>query len=219
MQRQSQKQKLKEKPIQLKMLLIIACIVTIIINWGYGNSYYIYLVAGIFVGLFTYINFVDRKPYRFCRMESVVLICVIISLAMSLTSFINGNDEAIKSMILLNVSLLFPYAISFFNINFDDEKKQLKQYCVFAVILSLFLFLTPENWNSNGLAILLFSILSYGFILFKLSKKAKDRLFTFAGALITIVMMLTTGSRNAGLNILVFFALSCFLLSRNRNHS
>ncbi len=201
------KQKFREKPLQLKWILLITSILSIVINWSYGNSYYAYLFTGVGVGIFSYITFLNRKPLKFNRLESAVLTCVIISIITSAISFINGNNEAIKSMILINVSLIFPLTVSLLNIDFCNEEKQLKFFCLIMLIIAFVMALNPSGWNSNSLGTILFSCLSFCFVIFKLNDSVNSKILSIIFFAITTYLVLTTGSRNAALVLL-----SCFVL-------
>lgn len=186
-----------KKGISLQNLVFLTYLLSVICSWSYGNSYILYVLLSVGFAIFAYGKFLVKVVHGCSKIEFMVLILFFITL---LTSLINSG---LKSMIMVNISLLIPFAFSYLNINYSNLKRQIIFAALADFLIVLLLFVDKQGWNSNSLAFMVFCGISIGFIWFKMESGIKSKVCAAVYLIVTSVILLSTGSRNAGIVIAI----------------
>ena len=160
--------KIKEG-ITLQNLIILSYILSILCSWGYGNSYVLYALLSIGLAMFAYGTFVIKVMRKCSKMEFVIILLLLTTLFTSL--FNNG----IKSMIMVNISLILPFAISYLEINYTSVNRQIIFASLTNFIFVIIMIADKAHWNSNSLAFMIFNGISVGFVWFKVASSVVSR--------------------------------------------
>ncbi|RZT02072.1 hypothetical protein [Cuneatibacter caecimuris] len=178
-------------------LLIWGTLLSFGITWSYSSNYYIYVFISLIATVFSFGIF-------FRRFSEIEINCRRICTLLLIISFVTGVIFRfnLKSMIMINTSLLFPFAFSTLNVDVTDIKKG----SIAASLLSLVIVFTQIQTgflgkiNSNTFSFLAFMGLSISFIWFEISEiKILPTLFLT----VSFFMLLQTGSRNAAIVIVI----------------
>ncbi len=189
------------KTLTLSKVLGIAFLLSSVITYAYARSITsVYIALSLIIIIFAYFNYIKNyyKIDERCRL--LVLLLLFVSLVNGL---INSN---IKSSIMLNASLLLPFAISTLSIQYKRIKNGFVVTCVL-VLLFVVLQVNTNMFgeiNSNTFSFLAYMGISIAFIWFKL---AKSKIYPIVYLLVSYLFILQTGSRNIAIVILL-----CFLL-------
>lgn len=186
-----------KKGISLQNLIILSYIFSILCSWGYGNSYMLYALLSVGFAIFAYGKFAIKVIHKCSRMEFVVIFLLCITF---LTSIWNGG---VKSMIMVNISLIMPFAFSYLDINYSDIHRQSIWAALVNLMLVILLVSDTAGWNSNSLAFMIFNGISIGFIWFKISNSVVSKVCAAIYLLISSGLLLSAGSRNAGIVIVI----------------
>ena len=198
--------KIKEG-ITLQNLIILSYILSILCSWGYGNSYMLYALLSIGLAMFAYGTFVIKVMRKCSKMEFVIILLLLTTLFTSL--FNNG----IKSMIMVNISLILPFAISYLEINYTSVNRQIIFASLTNFIFVIIMIADKAHWNSNSLAFMIFNGISIGFVWFKVASSVVSKVSSVIYLLVASAFLLSVGSRNAGIVIAICLML---LLIPNR---
>ncbi len=193
--------KIKKRNISIQNLIILIYLLSVICNWSYGNSYMIYVLISVVFAIFSYKKFFMAVIINCSRLEFLVILLLCITF---ITSLLNGD---IKSMIMVNISLLMPFAISNLHINFNNLSKQVAIASMVNLLLTIFISIDKSVYNSNSLAILIYCGISIGFIWFKVTNNLVSKISAVIYLFVSFVYLLATGSRNAGIMIIFCFIL------------
>lgn len=186
-----------EKKISLQNLIILSYILSIICGWTYGNSYIGYALLSIGFAIFAYGNFIFNVIPRCSKIEFMVIVILYIT---CLTSLLNNG---VKSMIMVNISLVMPFAFSYLNINYRNIHKQIIFSSLINFLLVILMLRSREGWNSNSLAFMIFNGISIGFIWFKVTKNIISKICASIYLAVASLLLLSAGSRNAGIVIAI----------------
>lgn len=182
-----------ENKISLQNLIIVSYILSILCCWAYGNSYILYATLSIGFIIFTYGKFTLKVIDKCSKMEFLVIVIIYITF---MTSLLNNG---IKSMLLVNVSLIMPFAISYLNINYKNVQRQIIFASLVNIIFVILILINSSEWNSNSLAFMIFNGVSIGFIWFKVARNITSKIWASIYLFTASVFLLSAESRNAGI--------------------
>lgn len=178
---------------------ILCYLCTVITGWSYGNSYAIYVVISIIMAIFAYLTFFSIKN----KINRTIKL--IISIVLFSTLFLGLMNEDLTSSIMVNISLLMPISLSTLNISYDKFYKQIVLASVINLGIIIQIGSNFRNWNSNSLAFMIFCGITVGMIWFKFSHRIKSLFCSTAYLLFAMSLLLATGSRNAGIIIIICY--------------
>lgn len=184
-----------KKGISLQNLVILTYLLSVICSWSYGNSYILYVLLSVGFAIFAYGKFLVKVVQGCSRIEFMLIILLFITF---LTSLLNSG---LKSMIMVNISLLIPFAFSYLNIDYSNLKRQIVFAALADFLIVVLLFVDKQGWNSNSLAFMVFSGISIGFIWFKMESRIKLKVCAAVYLIVASGVLLSAGSRNAGIVI------------------
>lgn len=182
-------------------LAIICYLCTVITAWSYGNSYPVYVVVSVFMAIFSYFTFFSKRNKSNKTIKYIIGTILFASL---FVGFINGD---LKSSIMVNISLLMPFSLSTLNISYRNIQKQVVTASLVNLAIIFLISRNPDIWNSNSLAFTIFCGITIGMIWFKVSHSFRSTIFSSAYLLIAMALLLAAGSRNAGIVILICYAM------------
>lgn len=193
------------KKLPIKWLLIVALILTVLSNWSYGNSYPIYVMITLLLAVLVYGEAFVHVTKKINLGEVLALMTVLVSLC---AVFLGGlTVNAVKSCIMINISVLLPLAISSMEIDFEAGEKQICRAEWVGAAVVLLLPYMPGRWNSNSLGILIFQCATIGFLGFYLSTQKKYKLLALVYLAFCYAEVLSTGSRNSAMIMLLCLCL------------
>lgn len=184
------------------VIAVICYIFTVLIGWSYGNSFPLYVSVTILLAIWVYYRFFVKRSIPFN--PNIILIIKAILCVTLLTSIINGD---MQSCVMVNVSLVFPLAFCTFDIDYRHFERQLIVVSLINLVIVNFLLATPEIWNPNSLAFMIFSGISVGMLWFKYTVKTVSKIGCIIYLGYATSMLLHTGCRNAGIVIIICFVL------------
>lgn len=198
--------------IPIQKLLVGSYIFTIAITWSYGNSFIAYILLTVTLAGYTYFSFLQKRMHALSRDEFAVVLVVLVSIFACMLSFASGRTRALRSMLMVNVSLFIPFVISDLEIDYYLIEEQLKKAIIVVTIAVVVLFQFKSIFNSNSLGFLVFSGISVGAIWFKLENRVIYKMISVFFLAVGYSYILSAGSRNAAIVIVIFFI---FLLIPN----
>lgn len=187
--------------ITLGQLLGIGFTASLMMVYIYSQSiYYAYVLLSLILMVFSYAGFI-KKYYKIDKNCRTLITLILIF------SSVNGilhND--IKSIVMINISLVATFAFATINIKFVNVEKGLACVCVFALICVIIQieFDVLGYINSNTLSFLSYMGLSVSFIWLKCANK---KIYPVIYLGICFYCFLQTGSRNVAIVILACFVL------------
>lgn len=194
--------KKQSRTIKIENLLIVGALLTVIITWSYSRSLLpIYAGTSIMIVVYAYSCFF-LKLGQFDGTYG--LICLFLLCESLLTGVLMRSG--LKSMIMVNTSILLPAAVSTLRIDTDNVKTG----ALMVSLLSLGLMYLHVNTgilgsiNSNTISFMAYILLSTGFIWYECSKVRTLPTLYFIGCM---MLFLRTGSRNAAITIVICFIL------------
>lgn len=182
-------------------LAVLCYLCTIITGWSYGNSFPLYIAISIVTALFAYGLYFSNKNKININLKLIISSILVVTLVLGL---INGDLE---SSIMVNISLLIPISLSALNINYDNIKKQVVIASIVNLGLIILIDSAFEDWNSNSLAFMIFCGITIGMVWVKISRKFISLLCSTIYLVFSLKLLLATGSRNAGIVILICFVM------------
>lgn len=197
---------LRGKKISLQWLLIISFVVTVICSWSYGNSYYLYVCTTVLLAGFSYFKFLSHSINGMTKIEFIVL-CIL-----AVNFFAGLFNGPLKSVVMVDISLLMPFVLSYFNITYQISEKQLVRLAIVNLLIIILLSLNSNMWNLNALAIVIFCGISVGFIWFEYSETIKSKIVAVVYMAIAVFYLLSTECRSAGL--VIVFCIVLLLIPR-----
>ncbi len=190
-----------KKGIPFLWLIVFSFASSLICSWGYGNSYALYASVMMVFAAFAYISFLLHILPTCSISEFLIIILLVFTMIMSL---VYGG---VKSIVMVNVALVMPWAISYLNVDFQNIKKQVMIASIINLLLIILFSQDNSEWNSNSLAFIIFCGISTGFMWFVLGDTLRDKIISAIYLAISFSYLIATGSRNAGINILICFVL------------
>ncbi len=190
----------KYREIPLSSLMVFSMIYTCLVSWSYGKSYLLYSGLSI-LGIL--IAFGVFSTHVFPKCSKPEFICILIIFFTTIMGFLNSG---VVSSFQVNASVLMPFVIAYFNIQYKNLKKQIIIVAILNLLISLFLT-TGLILNSNSMAFLVYSGCSAGFIWFVLENKLRGKILAGVYLLISAGVLLEVGSRNAGIVLMICFVL------------
>lgn len=178
--------------------MLIGSLLNVAITWSYSRSLLpVYAGISILLAIFAYRGF-------FADWTRIDGIYGIICLYLLLESFVTGVllRSGLKSMVMVNTSILLPAAVSSLNIDTDNVKNGARNVS----LISLALMFAQVNTgilgriNSNTMSFLAYILLSTGFIWYGCSKV---KLLPMVYLVFCMGIFLRTGSRNAAITIVL----------------
>lgn len=187
--------------ITIGQLLGSGFLFSLVMVYVYSQSiYYAYVILSLIMILFSYVIYLKNyhKVSEKCRgLITFVLAC----------SLINGIlHGGIKSVVMLNVSLILAFALSTMNIKLVRVERALASVSLLAIafVAVQVKFEILGYINSNTLSFLAYMGLSVSFIWLKYTRK---KICPIIYLVISFWCFLQTGSRNVAIVILVCFVL------------
>lgn len=160
-----------------------------------------YVAFSIGMALFAYSVFFSKRNQLNPLMKNMLTSVLILSIILG---FINGD---LKSAVMVNISLLMPVSLSTLNIRYDRLHRQV----IIASLVNLaIIFVIGSNfdeWNSNSLAFMIFCGISVGMIWFKVATGKLSKISSCVYLVIGTSLLLVSESRNAGICIMICFAM------------
>ncbi len=190
-----------KKQVALGVLWVIASLFTSIEIWAYGHSYLIYAATSIAFMVFTYGVFFVKILKKCEKIDFLFLIVILFNVIFALF------NDGIKSMLMVNMSLLIMISLSEMNINYETFEKKIVWACLGVLVISLILVIGASSWNLNTLAILIFANGSVGFIWFKTADKLSQKWWAILYLVALSAILFFTQTRNTALVVIL-----CFLL-------
>lgn len=187
--------------ISLSGLLEMGFLLSFLMVYVYARSITpVYIVLSLIIICFSYTRFI-RNYYQIDAMSRVL---VLILLAISIVNSILHGD--VKSCVMLNTSLVLPYAVSTMRIKYVHIKRGIIVTSIAALIcISLQVHTNVFGYiNSNTLSFLAYMGISVAFLWFK---SARNKLYPIVYLGIGYYYILNTGSRNVAIVILICFVL------------
>lgn len=185
----------KKYDISLSNMLILGVVFSFLITWSYGNSYPVYVTTSLMASVFAFGFFFRKILYQSHTSEVLVLLILIVSLMMSL---INGG---VLSCIQVNASLVMIFAVSYLVIDYNNISGQFVKIAVVVVIIAMLSGRMILNSNSRGF--LMYICGSLGFIWFVFEENKIKKLFSIVYMAYMFLLLFETGSRNAGIVIVI----------------
>ncbi len=108
---------------------------------------------------------------------------------------------------MVNISLIMPISLSTLNISYDKLRKHIVVASLANIGIIILICTDINAWNKNSLAFTIFCGITVGMIWFKISHRLKSILYSTAYLLFATSLLLITGSRNAGIVILICYAM------------
>lgn len=188
------------KQMTMERLLIGGFLLTVLVAWSYGASYWIY--AGTLLALMAVVYFLYMLKFSAMDMVSKLPITVILCIS----AFLSIWNRDPKSMLMVNTSLLLPFVISTLSVDMENAKKA----AAITTIVACCLIWLQVNYqvlgeiNSNTLAFVAYIGISVGFLWFKLDARKIPSLFFLIVGLIVIQQ---TDCRNVAIVMPICFVL------------
>lgn len=181
-------------------LLVVGMLYSCLITWSYGNSYVIYVGLSVLAMIIAYNNL---GGLLFYHPTKIVYLCALLLLVSVIMGILSKN---LMSCLQVNTSMVIPFAISCFNIDCDNIKKQMAKSA--ASLLAISVIMTSNvRLNSNSMAFLMYISGSFGFLWFLLEKNLGRKCYVVGYLLLITSLLLGTGSRNAGIVMMLCFVL------------
>ena len=182
-------------------LAIICYLCTVITAWSYGNSYAAYVAISSVMAIFSYFAFFSKKNKTNRGIKYIIGTILVTSL---LIGFTNGD---LKSSVMVNISLLMPISLSSLNISYRNIQKEVIIASIINLGIISLISMDIGNWNSNTLAFTIFCGITVGMIWFKVSRAFWSTICSSMYLLFAMTLLLAAGSRNAGIVILICYAM------------
>lgn len=188
------------KSLKIENLLILGFILSILTTYFYTYSYFGYAAISFLLMAIIYFLYIKKFIYIDKYLRSITLYLLLVS---SICSIANWD---IKSMLMVNMSLLCPVILSVIKIDMTNIKKA----CVATTIISLLFAFSQVNFqilgkiNSNTLSFLIYMGVSISFIWFKIGK---NKIFSSLMMVSGFMLCLQAGSRNVAIVLPICVAL------------
>lgn len=190
-----------KRKLSFGLFAILCYLCTVITGWSYGNSYPVYVAVSVAMAIFAYSRFFLGKSRIDRSVKGLITIILL------LTLFLGLVDGDLKSSIMVNISLIMPFALSSLNIDYANFAKKTIIASLVNLLLIYGLTLDFNAWNSNTLAFMIFCGLSVGMMWFKTGRGASNLIFSTLYLVLGSTFLFMTGCRNAGMVII-----ACYIL-------
>ncbi len=189
------------KPIQAVYILILSIVLTALCSWSYGASYVLYVLTSVVLVVYAYWGFFKKSATHCTVIELMLWLCLLINL------FVMLMVGELKSVVMVNASLLLPFAIACTDIDISYMRRDGFIASLVAMAIAFLLHFWAKEQNVNSQAILMYVCMTVSYIWLLHARSAMDIGACIVYLLVMLWLIFATGSRNTVIVSLVCFAL------------